>query len=288
MRWQDLRRSQNVEDQRGVSGRGLAIGGGGIGMLIIIIIVALLGGDPSKLLQQMPQGGQGSAPSGAPAPLTEEDKKLGDFVSAVLGDTEDVWHQQFKEQLHQEYREPKLVMFTDSVRSGCGFASAATGPFYCPEDEKVYIDLGFYRELRQRFQSPGEFAQAYVIAHEVGHHVQKLLGTSDQVHAAQQAARSKEEANDLSVRLELQADFYAGVWAHYAQKYQNILEPGDIEAALHAASAIGDDNIQKQSQGYVVPESFTHGTGAQRVKWFRKGYETGDMRQGDTFNTRDL
>jgi predicted metalloprotease len=287
MRWQDLRRSDNVEDRRGISGRSLALGGGGIGTLIIIILYALLGGDPRQLAQQLPQ--QSGAPSGQvadPSKLSPEDRQMGEFVRAVLGDTEDVWRKVFND-MGRAYREPRLVMFTGRVDSGCGFASAAVGPFYCPEDEKVYIDLSFYRELKQRFHAPGDFAQAYVIAHEVGHHVQKILGTSDKVHAMQSRA-SKSEANELSVRLELQADFYAGVWAHYAQKYQNILEPGDVEEALNAASQIGDDKIQMQAQGYVVPDSFTHGSSAQRVKWFRKGFETGDMSQGDTFSANDL
>jgi predicted metalloprotease len=265
----------------------LALGGGGIGTLIIIILYALLGGDPRQLAQQLPQ--QGGAPSGQvadPSKLSPEDRQMGEFVRAVLGDTEDVWRKVFND-MGRAYREPRLVMFTGRVDSGCGFASAAVGPFYCPEDEKVYIDLSFYRELKQRFHAPGDFAQAYVIAHEVGHHVQKILGTNDKVHAMQSRA-SKSEANELSVRLELQADFYAGVWAHYAQKYQNILEPGDVEEALNAASQIGDDKIQMQAQGYVVPDSFTHGSSAQRVKWFRKGFETGDMSQGDTFSANDL
>ena len=287
MRWQDLRKSGNVEDQRGGSGKAMALGGGGIVTLIVIIIYALMGGDPNKLANQLPQGQpQGNASPAGQTQFSAEDQQLADFVSRVLGDTEDIWHKLFV-QMNRDYREPKLVLFTDNVRSGCGFASAATGPFYCPEDEKVYIDLAFYRELKNRFHAPGDFAQAYVIAHEVGHHVQKLLGISDKVHDMQSRA-DETERNALSVRLELQADFFAGVWAHHAQKFQNILEPGDIEEALNAASKIGDDNIQKQAQGYVVPESFTHGTGAQRVKWFKKGFETGDPNQGDTFNARDL
>jgi uncharacterized protein len=291
MKWQDLRPSDNVEDQRGSSGRTLALGGGGIITVIVVIIYALLGGDPAKLAQQLSQqqgGPSASLSPGQQQQFSAEDQQLADFVSKILGDTEDVWPKVFQSQnVGVQYRDPKLVLFTGHVTSGCGFASAATGPFYCPEDEKVYIDLSFYRELKNRFQSPGDFAQAYVIAHEVGHHVQKLLGTMDKVHALQARASDK-EANQLSVRLELQADFYAGVWAHYAQQYQKILDPGDIEQALHAASAIGDDNIQKQAQGYVVPDSFTHGTGDQRVRWFRKGYDTGDMSQGDTFNANPL
>jgi predicted metalloprotease len=282
MRWQDMRRSDNVEDRRGIGGRGILLGGGGIGTLIIVLIIYLLGGNPAQLLNQT------GAPSGnTQVELSPEEKELGEMVRAVLGDTEDVWQDVFQRQLGQQYADPKLVLFTQSTQSGCGFASAATGPFYCPADQKVYIDLGFYRELRQRFKAPGDFAQAYVIAHEVGHHVQNLLGVSDQVHQAR-SRLSETEFNQLSVRLELQADFYAGVWAHHSQRHKNTLEPGDIEEAIRAASAIGDDNIQKQSQGYVVPDSFTHGTGAQRVKWFRKGYESGDIKQGDTFSARDL
>lgn len=285
MKWEDLRRSDNVEDQRGIGGGTMLAGGGGLVTLVVVILYALLGGDPKQLVQQLPQGGGGGTQQAAP--LSDEDKKLGDFASAVLGDTEDVWARVFKEQVGKPYRNPKMVLFSDQVQSACGAASSASGPFYCPEDSKVYIDLSFYRELQQRFHAPGEFAEAYVIAHEVGHHVQNLLGTSDKVHALEEQA-GKSERNQLSVRLELQADFYAGVWAHYAQKYQNIIESGDLESALNAASQIGDDKIQKQAQGYVVPDSFTHGTGAQRVKWFRKGYETGDLKQGDTFNTNDL
>src|SRR5581483_547523 len=229
--------SDNVEDDRGsgggFSGRTIALGGGGLGTLIIVILYALLGGNPQNLVQQ-------PGPQGSPAPqqLSQQDQQLADFVRHVLGDTEDVWHKLFV-QMNREYREPKLVLFTDRVQSGCGFASAASGPFYCPEDQKVYIDLSFYRELRTRFGSPGDFAQAYVIAHEVGHHVQKLLGISDQVHQ-QQLHASERERNELSVRLELQADFFAGVWAHHTEAMHHVLEQGDLEEALHAASAIGD------------------------------------------------
>jgi uncharacterized protein len=283
MKWQDLRPSGNVEDERGsggFSGRTIALGGGGIGSAVLIILYMLFGGNPQQLVQQ-PQTGTQSQQQ-----FSVEDQQLADFVRHVLGDTEDVWHKLFVE-MNREYREPKLVLFSDRVQSGCGFASAASGPFYCPEDQKVYIDLSFYRELKTRFKSPGDFAQAYVIAHEVGHHVQKLLGISDRVHNLQ-ARADERERNALSVRLELQADFFAGVWAHHAQTMMHVLEPGDMEEALHAASAIGDDNIQKQSQGYVVPDSFTHGTGAQRVKWFKKGFDTGDPSQGDTFSAREL
>ena len=207
------------------------------------------------------------------------------FTSVVLGKTEDVWTQIFR-QNGRQYREPTLVLFTDRVNSACGMAGAASGPFYCPGDEKVYLDLSFYDELRRRFSAPGDFAEAYVIAHEVGHHVQKLLGISDRVEQLQQSA-SEVEANRLSVRLELQADFFAGVFARYV-KDQGLLEAGDVEEALTAASAVGDDKIQRQTTGYVVPDSFTHGTSEQRLRWFRKGYETGDIRQGDTFSAPSL
>ncbi len=290
MRWKNLGQSSNVEDRRGVpvSGRTMAVGGGGIGMLIIIILIALLGGDPQQVIQQLPAGG--GAPSAqresAPRQFSPEEEELKSMVSAVLKSTEDVWGQLFA-QSGRRYEPPKLVLFTGQVRSRCGHGSAEMGPFYCPEDQTVYIDLSFYRELRQRFQAPGDFAQAYVIAHEVGHHVQNLLGVSGQVHAARQQL-SESQYNDLSVRLELQADYYAGVWAHHAQRTKSILEPGDLEEALNAASAIGDDNIQKKIQGYAVPDSFTHGTGEQRVRWFRKGFQSGDPNQGDTFNTPNL
>jgi predicted metalloprotease len=280
MRWQDLGRSRNVEDRRGSPARGMLIGGGGIGTIVILVLYLLMGGDPSRLAQQLPQEmGPGSAQ------ISPEEQQLAEFVSAVLADTEKVWNQVFAEN-GQRYVEPKLVLFSGRVQSACGLGAAAMGPFYCPADQKAYIDLSFYRELKERFRSPGDFAQAYVIAHEIGHHVQNLLGTSDRVHA-QRRRLSETEANQLSVRLELQADFYAGVWAHYAQKYRNVLETGDIEEALRAATAIGDDNIQKQSQGYVVPDSFTHGTGEQRMRWFMKGFQTGDIKQGDTFTVRE-
>jgi hypothetical protein len=258
--------------------------GGGLGTVILVVVALLLGVNPQELLQQMPASQ--SATETASRPRSPEEDQLGQFVSVVLADTEDVWRAQFQSRGRQ-YREPKLVLFTEQVQSACGFASAAVGPFYCPGDEKVYIDLEFYRELQDRFGAPGDFAQAYVIAHEVGHHVQNLLGISEKVHAMQQRV-SEEEANDLSVRLELQADFFAGVWAYHAQKMRNILEPGDIEEALGAANAIGDDRLQKQARGYVVPDSFTHGTSAQRVRWFRRGFETGDMSQGDTFSAGNL
>jgi predicted metalloprotease len=257
---------------------GAALPVGGVGTLVLALVIYFLGGDPSVVIQQ-PGAGGGSGTQMTRQTNAEEDQ-LKQFVSVVLGDTEDVWHALLQRQ-GKQYREPKLVLFTGRVNSACGTTSSASGPFYCPEDEKLYNDLSFYREMRNKLGAPGDFAQAYVIAHEVGHHVQNLLGTLPKVHSLQNRV-SKSEANQLSVRLELQADFYAGVWAHYAKK-RNILDPGDIEEALNAASAIGDDRLQEQAQGYVVPDSFTHGSSAQRYEWFRRGYESGDLREGNTF-----
>lgn len=256
--------------------------GGGIGGVVLVLVALFLGVNPQALLQQLPVD---QAP-GRARPVDAAQDRLAQFVSVVLGDTEDVWHRLFREK-GQEYREPKLVLFTGQVDSACGQAAAAMGPFYCPLDEKVYIDLRFYDELQRRFRAPGDFAQAYVIAHEVGHHVQKLLGTTQRVQQMRGRV-SAAEYNRLSVRLELQADFYAGVWAHHAQRLRNILEAGDIEEAINAATAIGDDTLQRRSQGRVVPDSFTHGTSAQRVRWFRRGLETGDMSKGDTFSAESL
>ena len=283
MRWREGRQSSNVEDRRGMSRGGMAIGGG-LGGIVILVIALLLGADPRQLLEQLPAETQAPGTQTS-RPVNPEEEELRNFVGAVLADTEDVWNDIFR-QMGRQYREPTLVLFTDQVQSACGVAGAAVGPFYCPNDQKLYIDLSFYRELKSRFQAPGDFAQAYVIAHEVGHHIQNLLGTMDQMEAARQRM-SEAEANQMSVRLELQADFLAGVWAHYAQQ-RGKLEPGDVEEALGAASAIGDDRLQRESQGYVVPDSFTHGSSEQRIRWFRKGLETGDIRQGDTFNTRSL
>ena len=286
MRWRGERESDNVEDRRGFSGGGGRIAlGGGLGTLVIIIIAVLLGADPRQFLQQMPTEPAAPTSQGQRQSANPEEEELKKFVSVVLAKTEDVWQDIFR-QNGKQYREPTLVLFTDQVQSACGLGSAASGPFYCPGDQKVYIDLAFYEELRRRFRSPGDFAQAYVIAHEVGHHVQKLLGISDRVEAMQQRM-SEVEGNRLSVRLELQADFFAGVWARSVQK-QGLLEEGDIEEALNAASAIGDDAIQRSSTGRVVPDSFTHGTSEQRIRWFRKGFETGDIRQGDTFSATSL
>lgn len=281
MNWKGRRQSENVEDRRGISG-GTLVAGGGLGTLVLALIVMFLGGDPKDVLQQ--------SSAGSPAverPLTQQEIEGREFVSVVLADTEDVWRDVFRDQVGASYREPKLVLFSGQVESACGFADAAVGPFYCPGDGQVYIDLSFYDLMKERFGAAGDFAQAYVIAHEVGHHVQKLLGTSDRVSALRQRS-SEAEANRLSVRLELQADFYAGLWAHHAQKMKNILDRGDIEEALNAAAAIGDDTLQKQAQGYVVPESFTHGTSAQRVRWFKKGWDSGRMRDGDTFAANRL
>jgi predicted metalloprotease len=280
MLWRGREGSGNVEDRRGMSGGGLAVGGG-IGGLIIYLLYSFLGGNPSNVPdvfpnQQTSQGKQYDARKSA------ADDTLAQFTSVVLHDTEDVWGD-----LMPNYQKPKLVLFTDAVQSACGSASAAVGPFYCPGDQKVYIDLSFFRELKERFGAPGDFAMAYVVAHEVGHHIQNLLGTSDKVHSLQERG-GKREGNKLSVKLELQADFYAGVWANHAQSMKHILEPGDIDEALAAANAIGDDRLQKEAQGQVVPDAFTHGTSAQRMYWFKKGFETGDIRQGDTFNSPDL
>jgi predicted metalloprotease len=282
MRWRGERQSTNIEDRRGLSGGKIAVGGG-LGTIVIMIIALLFGADPRQLLEQVPDNQPGQVQTSRPQ--NPEEEELKQFVSVVLAKTEDVWSDIFVDNGRQ-YREPKLVLFTDQVRSACGIAGTAVGPFYCPGDEKVYIDLSFYQALRQRFNAPGDFAQAYVVAHEVGHHVQKLLGIMDRVNSMQQRVDER-QANQLSVRLELQADFFAGVFARHVQN-QGVLEQGDIEEALRAASAVGDDKIQRQETGYVVPDSFTHGTSEQRLRWFKKGYDTGDIRQGDTFSTNNL
>jgi len=247
--------------------------GGGLGTIVLLVVVVLLGGDPQALLQQM-QGPAGN-PAAGPQQVDPAEQPLKDFVSVVLADTEDVWHELLQQQ-GRDYRVPKLVLYTGQVQSACGFASAATGPFYCPADEKVYLDLSFCEELQTKYRAPGDFAVAYVLAHEVGHHVQNLVGYSDLVDK-QRGRVSKAEQNQLSVRLELQADYLAGVWAHHAERTKKILESGDVEEALGAASAVGDDRLQKQAQGYVVPDSFTHGTSSQRSRWFRLGLQTGDL-----------
>jgi uncharacterized protein len=285
MRWRDQRRSDNVEDQRAVSPASMAVGGG-LGTLVLILVAMLFGADPRQLMQQLPVQ-QRPGGGGAARPVNPAEEEAKDFVSVVLASTEDVWTDLFHK-AGRTYEKPKLRLFSGQVSTqGCGHASAAVGPFYCPADSRVYLDLSFFNELKERFRAPGEFAEAYVVAHEVGHHIQNLLGTSDKVDALRRRM-SEKQANALSVRLELQADFYAGVWANHAQKMQNILERGDIESGLRAATAIGDDKIQKMSRGYVVPDSFTHGSSEQRVRWFRKGIQTGDMKQGDTFNADPL
>jgi len=288
MRWQGREKSKNVEDRRGRSGASTA-GGLGIGAIIIVLIASFffdvdLSGlfDSGAATQQYQQPAQNRT-----GQVGGEGDELGEFVAVTLKDTEDVWTKIFREDLGRNYREPTLVLFEGAVQSACGHTSSAAGPFYCPGDEKLYIDLVFYRELKTKFNAPGDFAMAYVVAHEVAHHIQRQLGITEQVQ--QQRGRiSQEKYNDLSVRMELQADFLAGVWTHHAEKMKGILEKGDIEEALQAANAIGDDTIQKRAQGYVVPDSFTHGTSEQRVRWFMKGLETGDIAQGDTFAARNL
>jgi hypothetical protein len=280
MDWEKGRRSTNVEDRRGTRVSGPIVGGG-VGTILLALLVTFLGGDPSVILDQ------GNLPSDRPdaessPPINAPAKdQMADFVSVVLADTEDTWSDIFRHS-GETYVEPKLVLYSEAVESACGFARSAVGPFYCPRDEKVYIDLSFYRDLRDKYQAPGDFAQAYVIAHEVGHHVQNLLGISEQVRSLQSRAEAT-EANQLSVRLELQADCFAGVWGYHAQRSRQILQQGDVEEALNAASSIGDDRLQERSRGYVVPESFTHGSAAQRTQWFKRGIQTGDPEQCNTF-----
>jgi predicted metalloprotease len=285
MKWQGRRQSGNVVDRRRIGGRGLAIGGGigGVGGIVILVLYLLLGGNPSEITQSFREGTASSAESGE---LSQHDKEMGEFVAVVLADIEDVWSELFR-QMGAEYREPHLVLFTGQVESACGYASAAVGPFYCPGDENVYLDLDFFEDMQRQLNAPGDFAMAYVIAHEVGHHVQNLLGISAEV-TARQARLSERGANQLTVRLELQADFLAGVWAHYARQSRDFLDSADIEEGINAAGAVGDDRIMQQTQGYVVPDAFTHGTSEQRARWFRKGLETGDLSQGDTFSAARL
>ena len=287
MRWRDGRESDNVEDRRGMGiPRGAKIGGvGGLGLLAIVIIGMFFGIDPSVLLQSVPQTQapsvsveRGSRPAG-----NDDQRK---FVAVVLAETEDVWQATFQRS-GKTYQPPKLVLFSQAVESACGMAGSATGPFYCPSDHKVYLDLSFFEDMRTRFGASGDFAQAYVIAHEVGHHVQTLLGISRKVQELQSRV-SPTERNKLSVRMELQADCFSGVWAHQAHKNRQILEAGDIEEGLNAASAIGDDRIMKRTQGHVVPDAFTHGSSAQRVRWFKTGFETGNIQACDTFRTDRL
>jgi len=281
MRWEDQQRSDNVEDRRGMPvSRGMV--GGGIGTVILVLLALYFGMDPSVVLQSVPDSG--------PPPVTQRQNPgsdpMSEFVSVVLADTEKTWHDQFR-RYGKTYEEPKLVLFTGAVQSACGFAQAAMGPFYCPEDHRVYIDLSFYEDLKNRFGAPGDFAQAYVIAHEVGHHVQNQLGIMEAVQSAMQRT-SEVEANRLMVRMELQADCLAGVWGYHAENSRQLLDAGDLQEALRAASAIGDDRIMKQTRGTVVPDAFTHGTSEQRVRWFRKGFETGDMNQCNTFEADHL
>lgn len=279
MQWRGRSQSSNVEDRRGMSGKGLAVGGG-LGGIVLLVLYLLMGGNPGDMSSQL-------TPNQPAQEMTAEEQKLdeerAEFVRVVLKDTEDVWDQL----LQNQYRKPTMVLFRQSVESACGIAGSATGPFYCPGDEKLYIDLSFYEDMQNKLKAPGDFAMAYVVAHEVGHHIQRLQGTSDKMSLLRQQL-SETEYNKYSVMLELQADFLAGVWAHHAQRMKNILEEGDIDEALNAANAIGDDRLQRQAQGQVVPESFTHGTSEQRMYWFKKGYTTGDIRQGDTFRDPSL
>ncbi len=285
MKWEDGRRSGNIEDRRGMTSRPAFVGGG-LGTIVLVLLALYFGVDPSFLLQNAPVTGEQSTAPPVGADGTTAADPAADFVSVVLADTEDTWTALFAES-GQQYEVPKLVLFSGSVQSACGNAQAAMGPFYCPADRKVYIDLSFYRDLQERFQAPGDFAQAYVVAHEIGHHVQNLLGLSDKVQQARQGA-SEEEGNALSVRLELQADCLAGIWAHRADRTRQILEAGDVEEALAAASAIGDDRLQQQSRGYVTPDSFTHGSAEQRVRWFKRGLDVGQFSACDTFAARAL
>jgi predicted metalloprotease len=305
MRWRSGRRSSNIEDQRGMGGglgggmrfpgggmrfpggggmpRGRRAGLGGFGLIAVVVIALLLGFNPSELLQT----GSGDQSAYVPqAPTGAAEEELKEFVSVILADTEDTWHEQFRT-LGATYEEPRLVLFSGAVDSACGYAQSAMGPFYCPANRKVYLDLSFFDELSQRFQAPGDFAGAYVVAHEVGHHVQNILGIMDKVNEAR-SRMSETDANALSVRIELQADCFAGVWANNAQRARDLLEAGDVEEGLAAAAAIGDDRLQRQGQGYVVPDSFTHGSSEQRVRWFQRGFASGDIADCDTFNADQL
>ncbi len=285
MRWQSGRRSKNIEDRRGIRiSKGAK--GGGIGAVLLVLVGLYFGIDPSVMLQLSGQMGDQVSQEQTNVKFSAEENRLADFVSVVLADTEDVWRNQFKN-MGGTYQEPNLVLFSGAVQSACGMAGAATGPFYCPGDNQVYIDLSFYNDLKKKLNAPGDFAQAYVIAHEVGHHVQNLFGISNKVHNMKQQL-SKADHNKMSVRLELQADCFAGVWANNAHKMRNILEPGDVEEAMNAASMIGDDRLQKQAGGSVTPDSFTHGTSKQRVKWFKIGLKSGDIQQCDTFGSGNL
>lgn len=286
MRWQLGRRSQNVEDLRGRPGAGRTVGRVGLGTVVVALLASwLTGQNPLELLGLM-AGGGGQVDTGGPPPAPIDDERR-DFVRAILGETEDVWRATFQSK-GRRYDEPKLVLFTGAVRSACGGATSATGPFYCPGDSQVYLDVSFFQDMRKRLGGGGDFAEAYVIAHEVGHHVQNLLGASDRVDDARRRGKNVEGEGGLLVRLELQADCYAGLWGHHAQKRHAWLEPGDIEEALNTASAIGDDRLQRQGRGTVNPDSFTHGTSAQRVHWFKVGFETGSLERCDTFASASL
>lgn len=294
MKYKGRERSTNVEDRRGGRGgggkrRGAKVGGGiSLVGVIVVVIYLVLGGDPAALADTSGGGGYTQDNSYTQTTGTGQDDELTEFVYVVLKETEDAWNTIFREQvLGGVYREPILVLYDGEVSSACGYASSATGPFYCPGDEKLYIDLSFYDELHTKFKAPGDFAMAYVIAHEVGHHVQNIMGTLDQVRQQKRGA-SEAKKNKLQVKVELQADFYAGMWAYYAQETKDIIEEGDLEEAINAAEAVGDDRLQRQARGYVVPESFTHGTSEQRARWFRKGYNSGRMSEGDTFKARSL
>ncbi len=284
MRWEFGRRSDNVEDRRGSGVPGGVVVGGGIGTILLALVVTLLGGDPSVILKQAAPAN--NAPANAPRKTSPQEEKQVQFVSTILADTEDVWNQEFQ-QLGRTYQEPKLVLFSGAINSACGLAQSAMGPFYCPRDQKVYIDLSFYRDLQTNLNAPGDFAQAYVIAHEVGHHVQNQLGILSKVTRAQQQT-SQVTANKLQVMVELQADCLAGVWANHAERSRQILEQGDVEEALNAASQIGDDRLQEKAKGYAVPDSFTHGSSEQRMRWFSRGIKTGQIAQCDTFSVSRL
>jgi predicted metalloprotease len=287
MRWQGRRGSTDVIDKRGLSaGGGIALGG--TGLLIVLALSLLFGQNPLDVLSQLQGGGGGFGTQQMQEyQPTPEEQQLAEFASVVLADTEQVWGELFPQQLGRAYEQPRMVLFSGQVDSACGYASAAVGPFYCPSDANVYLDLSFFNQLEQQFGAAGDFAQAYVIAHEVGHHIQRQLGITQKMDSMRGRV-SQDKFNEMSVRLELQADFLAGIWAHYAEKRLKVIEPGDISEALGAASAIGDDRLQQEHQGYVVPDSFTHGTSEQRMRWFRRGYETGDVSQGDTFAAKQL
>lgn len=285
MKWSGRRESSNVEDRRGLSGGKVVAGGGVVGVILYLIVTFMNGGeiDPSQIQQQLPQSQAQTEMT--PAEKAQDEERAG-FVKVVLADTEDVWNKLFAAS-GENYREPTLVLFRGGVSSACGNASSASGPFYCPGDSRLYIDLSFYEDMQTQLNAPGDFAMAYVVAHEVGHHIQYLNGTTDKMSSLRNRL-SETEYNRYSVMLELQADFLAGVWAHHAQKMKNMLEAGDIDEAMNAANAIGDDRLQKRSSGQVVPDAFTHGTSAQRMYWFKKGFETGDIAQGNTFNDPSL